>query len=50
MGHYLTPLLEEIHELERLVADKIQQSTDKWPFEITGGKVVFEPEAQSAAS
>ena len=43
MSSPLKPLLEEIHDLEKLVADKIHQTADHWPFDIQDGRIVFDP-------
>jgi hypothetical protein len=43
MGNPLKPLLEEIQDLEKIVADKIQQTADHWPFDIQEGRIVFDP-------
>ncbi|SMP66706.1 hypothetical protein SAMN06265222_11031 [Neorhodopirellula lusitana] len=46
MDKHLGSLLEEIHELERVVEQKIQQTKKNLPFEIQNGRAVFRPEVR----
>ncbi len=46
MRQHLQPLLEEIQALEKLVLEKIHQTTDELTYEIKDGKAVFELEVR----
>ncbi|QDT02162.1 hypothetical protein K227x_05330 [Rubripirellula lacrimiformis] len=46
MSKNLGSLLEEIHELERAVSDKIQQTKQDLPFEIAHGRAFFRPDVR----
>lgn len=46
MRQSLGPLLEEIQELEKLVLEKIHQTTDELSYEIKDGKAIFELEVR----
>jgi hypothetical protein len=47
MDNRLGPLLDEIQELERVVAEKIQQTKKTLLFEIEHGRAVFRPEVRA---
>ncbi len=46
MDKHLSSLLEEIHELERVVAKKIHQTKENLLFEIEHGRAVFRPDVR----
>lgn len=47
MKNRLGPLLEEIHELERAVAEKVQQTRQTITYEILHGRAVFPAEVRA---
>lgn len=47
MDNHLGPLLEEIHELESAVAEKIHQARKTLTYEIEHGRAVFRPDVRS---